>query len=241
MTSESFLAGMGDFFRWLVWPARGKLGRVCGTVSILKLYELGFTSGFGSVLGRLLEYYDWLVGRLVWPFEPFIKGWFAYLHQYIGWPEMLYPHWKHIFVLLCLYFVRATWISRSIGLCYVIMNLTMGLFVAFTFGALAGSIPLNSVDQRANFLFAAIFILGAAAYGVIAFFGDAMFLPIQWTRSSHRHVPSRWGYFRWGLSRILSRSLIGLVSAWVMLQIPFIRQTPSPGIAVSVIRALCSL
>jgi len=237
MTTGGFWAGVGEFFRRSMWPTgfSGKLGRILGALSMLRLFELGFPSGFGSVLGLLLEYYERLLGWLVRPVEPFIKAWLAQLHDYIGWPEALYAHWKHVFVLLGLYFFREVWIRRVYGLDFVISNFLLGLFVALTSAVLAGTIPLTNADQMAQFLFALVFILGAAVYGVIGFVWDATFLRHRWAQVRNRSVPTWWSYFRWGLSRILSRSLVGLVLVWAALQIPLVRQMPSPGVAVSLV------
>jgi hypothetical protein len=113
MMSGAFWIGVGKFFKQSMWPTgfSGKLGRILGAFSILRLIEVGFTSGFGSLLGLLLGYYEKLLGWLVWPVEPFIKARLAQLHQYIGWPEAVYAHWRHVFVLLGLYFFREVGLS----------------------------------------------------------------------------------------------------------------------------------
>jgi len=138
-------------------------------------------------------------------------------------------------VLLGLYFFREAWVSRIYGLESAIPIFVLGLFVALTFGALAGSLPLTNTNQKEHFLFAAILILGAAAYGVIGFVWGATFDRRRWAQYRNRTVPTWWGYFGWGFARILGRSLVGLILAWAVLQVPVIQQLPSPGVAVSIL------
>jgi len=40
---------------------------------------------------------------------------------------------------------------------------------------------------------------------------------------------------KWGLSRVVVRSLAGLLLAWALLQIPLVQQMPSPGVAISLV------
>jgi hypothetical protein len=117
----------------------------------------------------------------------------------------------------------------------MIFNFFLGLLVALTFGVLAGTIPLTNADQNAQFLFAIVLVLGAAVYGVIGFVWEATFGRDQWAQYRNRPVPTWWSYFRWGLSRILIRSLVGLVLVWVGLQTPLVRQFPSPSVAMSLV------
>ncbi len=236
MTSGEFWSGVGEFFRRSMWPRgfSGRLGRILGALSILRLIELGFTSGFGSVLGLLLEYYERLLGWLVWPIEPFIKAWIAQLHRYIGWPEALYTHWKHVFVLLGIYFFREVGIKRPYD-AGTVFNLFLGLSVALTCGVLAGTIPLTKADEASNFLIGAALILGAVAYAVIGFVWDATFVRHQYAKDRNRLTPTWWGHFSWGLKRIFLRSLVGLVLLWVGLQIPIVQEMPSPGLAMSIV------
>ncbi len=190
--SARFWKGVWEFFRRSLWPASfsGKLGRILGAFSMLRLIELGFTSGFGALLGMLLEYYDKLLGWLLWPIEPFIKARLAELHQYIGWPDVLYAHWKHVFVLLGLYMFREANIGRVYGLGHVILTFLLGLITALIFGVLAGTVPLTKADQTAQFLFAAVLILGAAVYALIGFVAERKVIRQLWAEMRNKPMPS---------------------------------------------------
>jgi hypothetical protein len=201
---------------------------------MLYLFGLGFTSGFGSILGFLLEQYNALLRRLFWPIEPFITMLVTQLYHTFGWPETIYGQWRHIVVLLGLYFFREVWIGRHFGLDALMFNLVLAICVALTFGLLAGTIPLTHGDEMAQFLFVFVLIAGAAAYGIIGFVFEAMFVRQRWAEYRNKPVPTWCNYLRWGFSRVLIRSLVGLALAWVALQIPFVLQLPSPGVAVSI-------
>jgi hypothetical protein len=221
----------------LLWPTGllNKLGRLLGALSILGLIQHGFVFGFAPVLNLLLEYYDKLLGFFLGWAEPFIKACLAHLRDYIGWPLTLYPHWKHVFVLLGIYFFREVGVGRSCGAGYVIFNFLLGLVVALACGVVAGTIPLTRADPASNFVFAAVPILGAVVYGVIGFVWDATFLRYRYAKDHNTPIPTWWAHFSWGLSRIFRRSLAGLVLIWVGLQIPIVQQISSPGLAMSVV------
>jgi hypothetical protein len=176
-----------------------------------------------------------MLGWLFWPIEPTIRSGLAELHHAFGWPETMYPHWKHIFVLLGLYFFREVWVGLAYGVGYSIFNFLLGLFVALTASVLAGTIPPTSADSKMQFLFATTLVMGAAVYGLLGLSWDATFLRDRWAKLRNKPMPSWWGYLKWGMWRVLSRTSIALVLAWTVLQIPFVQQLPSPGVVVSIL------
>jgi hypothetical protein len=217
-----------------MWPDSflGKLGRILGALSMLRLIELGFASNFGSVIGALLEYYEKLLGWLFWPIEPLVRAWLAQLYLYIGWPKSLYPHWRHVFVLLQLYFLRNMEVSRLYSVGFAIFNFLLGILVALTFGVAAGTFPLDKADRTSQFLFVAALILGAAIYAAIGFIWEALFVLNRWMQArSESH--SAWQHFKWGLKRIAVRSLVGFGLLGMLLNVPFIQELSAPGVVIS--------
>lgn len=219
----------------LVWPASlsGKSGRILGGLSLVALLSYGFEHGFGPVFSIILDYYEKLLLALFGRAEPFINGWLSQLSQYFGWPMKLHPHWKHIFVLLGIYFFREVGVAiQHVGRWKVIFQAIVGFLVASASSIAAGAISAASDDNVANFLICAIPVVGAAFYAVIGNVWDATFLRHQWAVDRHRPPPTWWGYYRYQLWRIGTRSLVALLLLWAGLNLYFIRQLPSPGLAI---------
>jgi hypothetical protein len=224
-----------EAIRQIFWPDgfSNKIGRVLSGLSLLGLLTHGLKRGLGPVFAILLAYYENLLGTLFGWAEPFINTCLDQIQAYIGWPLVLYPHWKHIFVLLGIYFFRELGLSaRRNGAATAISQFIRGLLVALAASASSGVIPPTGSDQVANFLIAAIPVLGAVIYAVIGNIWDATFLRQGWAKERHEPIPTWWAYFRHQVWRIISRSIVGLLLLWVGLQVSAIRELPSPGLAM---------
>src|SRR5262245_15945451 len=85
---------------------------ILGMLSIVTLIRHGFNYGFGPALHLVLEYYEKIMGVLFGWAEPYITARLAALRDLMGWELVLYPHWKHIFLLMMIYFsarLRSAW------------------------------------------------------------------------------------------------------------------------------------
>ena len=224
-----------ELIKQVVWPSHplSKLGRILGGLSLFGLIRYGIGFGLNGVFAKLFGRYEKLLTDLFGWAEPFINAWLAELGNYISWPLALYPHWKHFFVLLGIYFFREVALGvRLYGLGYAIFNGVLGFVVALVFSVGAGTFPSAPNDSASNFLIGAIPVLGAAVYGVIGFMWDATFIRDQHAKDRNLPTPTWWGHFRWGLSRIAIRSIVGLVLIWAGLQFLIIRHLPEPGVAM---------
>jgi hypothetical protein len=225
-----------SFMRRLFWPKGfpGMLSRVMGALSLFYIMTYGFNYGLGPMFKRLLEYYDSFLQALFGLAEPFIEASLMWVSTYIGWNLVLYPHWKHIFVLMGIYFFRLVGVNYAVGRRGTAsFNLIWCLIVVLISSIAAGTVPVRNASMAANFLIAFIPIIGALVCTLVGFIWEATFHRKTYGgRDLNVTNPTWWEYFRWGLSRVLSRTLIAIAALWIGLQVPFIRDLESPGLAM---------
>ncbi len=220
-----------ELIKQLVWPAgfEGKIARLLGACSAIAIFRYGLNSGLGSAFQLLLEYYDRVVGLVLGWATPYIESGLARF----GWNLSLYPQWKHILVLMCIYFLRNSLISygakdRGIGH----FELVWGVTVALVASIAAGTIPLTSEDRIAQFLIAAIPVGGIWAYEIGDVAWRATFYRERAARIYHRPTPTWWAYFEGGLRGTTIRTLIGIVLLAVGLQVPAVQKLRVPGLVL---------
>ena len=81
------------------------LSLVLGTLSVVQLIKHGFEMhSFAAPLQLVLDYYETLVHILVGWTEPYLHALLLFIHDLTNWQLKLDPNWKHIFVLLMLFF-----------------------------------------------------------------------------------------------------------------------------------------
>jgi hypothetical protein len=227
---------IAEFVKQIAWPGSfsGLIGRLMGGISLLALLKQSFDYGIGPVLMTLLDYYDKLLAVLLDWAHPYINIVLIKIGALIGWPFVLYPHWKHVFVLLEIYFFREATVAWTgvYGKANAVFCLVLGLGVAFISSVATGVVPIVQESIVGNFMIGAIPVLGAALYGVIGFLNDATFLRHAYAREHHQEIPTWWEHYVWGIKRVVIRSLIGLLILWIGLQVPVVQTLPSPGLAM---------
>ena len=98
------------FFRYSVFPNNTltQLGIILSGISVLALVSHAFDVGFSVVFEGVVSWYNtflsltigWLQYPIRWVIEA-IAGWFSV-------PFILHEHWKHIFIVSNVYFLRNT-------------------------------------------------------------------------------------------------------------------------------------
>lgn len=132
------------------------LGVITGTMSLVTLLWEGFSVGFGPVASLVLDYYQRLVALLLGWSEPYLRELSVNLGRYVGIEIDLYPHWKHVFVLLMLYVgacVKSTWTEYDGGKAVSIFVCIWGVVVALVASVAAGTASLE--ERSASVLIAA--------------------------------------------------------------------------------------
>lgn len=220
-----------ESIKQFVWPTglEGKIGRFLGACSAIAVFRYAFNSGLGSAFQLLLEYYDRVVDLALGWAKPYIESGLLS----VGWNVSLYPQWKHILVLMCIYFLRNSLVSyrakdRGIGH----FELVWGVTVALVASIAAGTIPLTSEDRIAQFLIAAIPVGGIWAYEIGDVVWRATFYRERAARIYHRPIPTWWAYFEGGLRGTTVRTLIGVVLLAAGLQVPAVQKLRVPGLVL---------
>jgi hypothetical protein len=203
------------------------LGIIAGVFSLTILAWKGFHFSFGPFLLGVLEFYEDQAREFFSLFEPFIKEQLANLRAYIGWDLQLYPHWKHAFVLMWLYFgtgARVTWAGGDRGIAAILF--LCGGLIAFVAGVLSGTVALDSTASNMIMAFWPI-------AGVVVFRLGITALNATFSRAKGY----TWlGHFWWVTRRNALRiALFGALALGIGTQagkIPFVRTLPSPGLAL---------
>ena len=122
---------------------------VLSAISATVLAWKGFNLSFGPFLLGMLEAiesdYQYVFGFC----EPLIKEQLKLFKAWFGWETALQPHWRHVFVLLWLFFSKyARAVSPLHGTSTVVFHLVWGGVVAAVVGVACGTVAL---DSRAMF------------------------------------------------------------------------------------------
>ena len=101
----------------VLWPdgVFEKLGRLLATLSVLSLLNHALEFGFAASLILLLEYDGALVDVLVGWLYPYVAWCVEAAGRIFAWHIALHPHWKHFFVLLSGYMLRAAAVNYAYG------------------------------------------------------------------------------------------------------------------------------
>lgn len=209
------------------------LGIVAGALSVVSLTTLALRVGLGPTAMLVFDFYEKFMSAAFGWAEPSIKEFLVGLRAYIPWDLHLYPHWKHTFVLIGIYFFReALTIYRTGFITRAIFLGCLGVVVAAATSIGAGTVHPTQGDASAHFLIAGIPILGVLAYDL----GDGL-VAATWFRAriarEFNREPESWSqYINERLFNASRRALVGLVILNVGLQIPFVQQLQSPGLAI---------
>lgn len=148
---------MLGFLARLVWPGNfsGFLARLVGAASLLAILHKAYELGIGPAILTLIAYYDRLVDMLVGSWADPVARWLLEnLRALLDWHLQLHGHWRHVFVLMCLYFVR-NGLRITVGglLATGAVLTTLGVGSALAFSLLAGCVdPAGPRDFWANLL-----------------------------------------------------------------------------------------
>ena len=141
------------------------LGTILSALSIIVLIDHAFKFGIISTLHVIVDFYEALTKVLFGWSEPYIRSALATLGSIIHVHVKLYPHWKHVFVLLELYFgshVRSVRAER--GLRATAFNVMFGLSLALCAGVMSGTIDYT---DAASSMFIAVYPVAAVSlYGL---------------------------------------------------------------------------
>ncbi|MEA2976203.1 MAG: hypothetical protein QOF19_1723 [Alphaproteobacteria bacterium] len=206
------------------------VGTAVSVLSFIYFVHNGFNIGIGPTLSILIGYYDQIVSFFLGSLKPYIE----IALRSLGWPITLHPHWKHIFVLLALYFLSGFKVElaeyRAGRTSSPIFRLLLGLSITSITSVTVGAIPLTRTGHPTNFLAAAIplFLVSVNDFLLRAWRG--LFARQYETQRVGSSAQTWWEYVRPAARGIGIRMLIGLVVIFGLLFL-FAGQIASPGLA----------
>lgn len=210
-----------------------KIAYASAAVSAISLAYHGFNFGLGPTLLLVIDWYDQGLSIISGWAKPYIESALVWVFDR---PIILEPHWKHIFVLLGLYFFSGVRIEYSDSKGFsatFFVRLLLGFFVALAFSIWIGIVPSARSETLANFAIAAIPLLATSFNDIALRAYRATFTRANEAQRLNQSMPPTWwDYFGVVLRGVLVRTLVGFVIIYGGLQIPLIRQLASPGLAL---------
>lgn len=224
---------MFEFIKSL-WPRSpfSWFGLILGALSVLALIQYGFDYGFGPTFKLLLTYYENLTHAVIgWWAEPIIKVWLADASNYFGINLELYPHWKHVFILMGVYFFRDVSNSYQAGdRANAFFYLICGLILSITAAVGAGTVPASENNVTSNFLIAIAPISSMLLFDLISTIWRAVWRDESYTQLTPPNSKKRWDYFRVPFFHIVGRYVVAFTILSFSLQIPEIYSLENAGL-----------
>jgi hypothetical protein len=217
-----------------IWP-KGRCASLAvwlSVASVISLIRHGFGLSLGTILQFLVDNYEWLVAFAVSPVEPYIRSFVSWIAYKLDWKILLHPHWRHILVLLNLYFIRGAMADRKDQSPVAGFRLFLGLVVGSVTSIAVGAIPLAEKAFATNFLVAFIPLAATSLNDIALRAWRATFSRQYESQRVNAPTSTWWVYFRPAFFGILKRTVVGVVAIVVLLQVPIIWQLKSPGLAV---------
>ena len=209
------------------------LARVFGVFAMLAIIKYVFKYGLGPIFLLLVDKYEeWMSIVFDWA-VPYVGTALALVGSYLNLDLVLHSHWKHIFVLMGIYFFRDAQNAYSEGAPFTAtFHLILGFTIALAASAFAGALPPDQVQTMLNFGIAAIPVAGLFLYSTIGCAWGATVRREQDAVDRHLPTPLWREAFMQRFLPALSRTMVALFLIVVGLQVPWIRQVRSPSLAL---------
>lgn len=214
----------------------GIAGGLFAAFSVVKLVEFAIDVGISRTLGYALDYCDRLLTVLFQWAEPLIGRVLAAIGEVFDWRLMLNAHWKHIFVLLGVYFLRDVTATLGVGRpSDAVYLFTWALPIMIVASVGAGAVGIEHAYPGASTLVVAIPVIGVALYdfGKLLRYAESERLRTWVTERYELPEEPRRDYYARKIPMIVGGVLgVGLAAAWLGPSLPRVRGLPDPGLAV---------
>lgn len=238
-------------FSWALRTMIGALGALAAAFSVTSLVRTALTVDLKAFFNSVLQRYDAFVSvALCWA-QPALNELAELVGRWIGWRLHVYDHWKHVFVLLLVYFFRdqgaGGWIRRPGGWAFF---LCVGLPVAVLTSVFSGCIDVGGNNLATNSLAhfgltngADILVAATAVVGVGIYDFAKLLWYTFWLRKWHARQRGKpvlkigeffFAYLRYPVLVFAA----GMLGAILGPQAPILRDVTSPGLAVIVLLVL---
>lgn len=206
------------------------LGLIFGTLSVVMLIKHGFDYGFVAPLQLILNYYEQGMQALFGWAEPWIREQVTTVAAWLGLNLTLYPHWKHVFVLMMVWFgadAKVIWAANLKG--SAIFYLSVGVLIALASSAVAGLVP---VEAGAGSPISRALIVAPPIAGFLAY----EILRSAWSAIWGRYVGgSWWAQFRHDLGVGLFVLVVGAAALGLTLvadQVPILSESSNSALVI---------
>jgi len=223
-----------DILRQIVWP-RGTgavLGPLVSAASVVSLIHYGFGLRLDSILVIFLNSYDRIVGLVLSWLEPSLKALLSWVAYRLDWDFVLYRHWRHVFVLLNLYFLGGARADFKDNSPVAWFRLCLGLSLGFAISVVVGVVPLAQKDLTTQFLVAFIPFFATSLNDIALRAWRATFSRVRESVRVKQPAMTWWQYFRPAFVGVLNRTVVAIVFILVGLRFPIVSELQSPGLAL---------
>ena len=213
-------------------------GVVVGALALSALIAHGFAIAVGAPFGGVLDTYEIVSQAVFGKFEPAIERWLAIAQHRTGRELHLYPHWKHIFLLLWLYVLAdlRSAIEQSKYLVALLLFMA-GTLIALVAGVGAGTVTLDGEAPASSHTVLLAFPVLAVTLHQVAW----CLLESIASRTAGESALGRFIMFvREEVLPIALGGLIAVALCFYAPSIPLLAQSSDPGVAL-LIAALVAL
>lgn len=143
-----------------IWLVAQALGLVASIMSLVLLFKLGFDVSLVAPFKLMLNYYQQVVEFLLGWAEPYLRIVLKYLSDRMPIDLQLYPHWKHLFVPMWLYFsadAKTIWRDQRKSL--ALFTAAWGGLVALAASVASSTMPLDAPSMLPMIFPAAGFVV----------------------------------------------------------------------------------
>jgi hypothetical protein len=179
-----------------VFSVLGLIGFACAGLSVAALVWRALTLGVSSAMRVLMDYYDGILTVLLGWARPYVSSLVEFVGQWIAIDLDLHDHWKHVFVLIGVYFFRDATETLKVGRpVSALFLLVIGFVIALFSAAGSGSIAPVADDYWAQFWIAAIPVIGVTLYDFLKLLQYTFFLRKWVAERTGEKYAEAWPYF----------------------------------------------
>jgi hypothetical protein len=205
-------------------------GVVVGALALSALIVHGFGVAVGAPFGGVLDTYELISQAVFGKFEPALEHGLRIAQRHTGRELHLYPHWKHVFLLLWLYFLAdlRSAIEQSKFVIAIILFL-WGTLVALIASVGAGTVPLDGdAPQFAHTVLVAFPVAGVTLHQIAWCLLEAIGSRTPGESAATRFIM----FLREEVLPIALGGLIAVALCYEAPSIPLLAQSSDPGVAL---------
>jgi hypothetical protein len=204
-----------------------------GATSILSLIVYGTGYTLDPIVHVIISAYESILEDTLGLAEPWIKAVLLALANILEIKIELQGHWKHIFVLICIYFFKDAenaWKAGRRTAAY--FHAPLGFIISCVCALAVGSIKAGSNQYWGQFWIAAIPTIGLFVYAFLGITWGSIFEKDIGRVVGKGESHSGWHYFKERQPMAIARTLVFFIAILILLYFPIIKTMQNPGVIV---------